>query len=132
MNKDGQSKLIENINIMMEDESKRERRKRRTAVEIVRKYICKFRGCSKSYGSEGSLNQHMKNKHNEFYLQYIESLGLGSNEGNLKAYESISSASADSVVSVKKRERKEEMKKNEEDSIGNKNDSGSLQKKTRK
>lgn len=40
--------------------SRKEKRRRRTALEIERKYLCKYDGCPKSYGSEGSLNQHMK------------------------------------------------------------------------
>ena len=40
--------------------SRREKRRRRTALEIERKFECKYEGCPKSYGSEGSLNQHMK------------------------------------------------------------------------
>ena len=35
------------------------KRIRRTANEINRRFIC---ACGKAYGSEGSLNQHKKNK----------------------------------------------------------------------
>ena len=47
------------------DTSNSERRKRirRTANEIARHYVCRVEKCQKSYGSEGSLNQHMKLKH---------------------------------------------------------------------
>jgi hypothetical protein len=38
-------------------------RLRRTAGEIARHYVCNYEKCQKSYGSEGSLNQHIKLKH---------------------------------------------------------------------
>ena len=41
------------------DSSKPKKRVRRTANEINRRFIC---ACGKAYGSEGSLNQHKKNK----------------------------------------------------------------------
>lgn len=37
---------------------------RRTAKEINRSYICPYEICQKNYGSEGSLNLHIKIKHN--------------------------------------------------------------------
>ena len=49
-------------------EEKRKRH-RRTATEIARHYRCPVEDCPKSYGSEGSLNQHIKLKHPEFYAQ---------------------------------------------------------------
>ena len=36
---------------------------RRTAKEITKNQNCPYRGCDKVYGSEGSLNLHMKLKH---------------------------------------------------------------------
>lgn len=57
-------------------EEKRKRH-RRTATEIARHYKCPVDECPKSYGyehshliscrSEGSLNQHIKLKHPEYY-----------------------------------------------------------------
>lgn len=44
----------------LEDKRKRSRR---SANEIAREYICSASHCNKSYGSEGSLMQHMKIKH---------------------------------------------------------------------
>lgn len=47
-------------------EEKREHRKkhvRRTAKEISKDDMCPYAGCGKHYGSEGSLNLHMKLKH---------------------------------------------------------------------
>ena len=118
---------------MRDDSSNRERRKRRTAVEIERKYRCKYRGCPKSYGSEGSLNQHMKNKHTEFYQQFIENMNLGSSiMGNSKDYESQSSISKESSVKEKKRHKKEKAKKNEEDHLSTNIDKGTLKKVSKK
>lgn len=45
----------------------KKKRYRRTANEISRHYICPQPGCGKSYGSEGSLNQHLKLKHKGAY-----------------------------------------------------------------
>ena len=45
--------------------SKKTKRHRRTALEIERHYKCTVITCGKYYGSEGSLNQHMKLKHPE-------------------------------------------------------------------
>ena len=41
---------------------------RRNADEIERYYKCTVKSCAKSYGSEGSLNQHYKLKHPEIYV----------------------------------------------------------------
>ena len=43
------------------------RRHRRTANEVERHYKCPIPQCDKAYGSEGSLNQHVKLKHPELY-----------------------------------------------------------------
>ena len=45
----------------------RKRRFRRRANQISRSYVCPLTTCRKAYGSEGSLNQHMKIKHPEYY-----------------------------------------------------------------
>lgn len=42
----------------------RKKHMRRTAKEINRSYICPYDQCQKVYGSEGSLNLHIKIKHN--------------------------------------------------------------------
>ena len=41
------------------------KRQRRTADKIQRHYKCQVANCNKSYGSEGSLNQHIRLKHPE-------------------------------------------------------------------
>jgi len=43
----------------------KKKRERRKACEIDRHYLCPVEKCGKSYGSEGSMNQHLKNKHPE-------------------------------------------------------------------
>ncbi len=37
---------------------------RRCAAEIVKSYTCPYPECKRCYGSEGSLNLHIKIKHN--------------------------------------------------------------------
>ena len=46
-----------------ESTEEKKKRMRRTAGEIARHYVCSYEKCQKSYGSEGSLNQHIKLKH---------------------------------------------------------------------
>ena len=41
--------------------------KRRLKTEIERNYRCVVPGCPKAYGSENSLNQHLKLKHLDFW-----------------------------------------------------------------
>lgn len=50
----------------MTDRYKSGRKKhfRRCANEIAKSYTCPYNNCGKLYGSEGSLNLHMKQKHN--------------------------------------------------------------------
>jgi hypothetical protein len=55
------------------------RRVRRTAVEIARHYTCAIDKCNKSYGSEGSLNQHMKLKHKHYQTKHLLMLDLTHN-----------------------------------------------------
>ena len=45
-------------------------RHRRNKNEIQREFVCGYPNCKKSYGSEGSLNQHIKIKHNN--IKYKE------------------------------------------------------------
>ena len=46
------------------NKNNRKKHNRRTAKEINRQYICPYKNCQKVYGSEGSLNLHIKIKHN--------------------------------------------------------------------
>lgn len=52
----------------LSNEDDKKKRYRRTALEIDRHYKCSIESCQKSYGSEGSLNQHIKLKHPELYV----------------------------------------------------------------
>jgi len=54
-----------------EIDNEKKKRNRRTATEIARHYKCPIEDCPKSYGSEGSLNQHIKLKHHEYYNDVI-------------------------------------------------------------
>lgn len=69
------SQMKSNSPIEVKEESmfKKCRRTRRMASEIERHYQCPVNHCRRSYGSEGSLNQHMKLKHPGFsYIQFKE------------------------------------------------------------
>mgnify|MGYP000920222313 FL=1 len=46
----------------------KKRRKRRNASEIERLYRCRAESCGKSYGSEGTLSQHLKLKHHDLFV----------------------------------------------------------------
>ncbi|RHY30693.1 hypothetical protein DYB32_004093 [Aphanomyces invadans] len=48
----------------------KKKRRRRTAAQIDRKYVCSYAGCKKAYGSEGSLTQHMRLKHRSLTLSH--------------------------------------------------------------
>ena len=50
--------------ILRKNKERRKKHLRRTAKEINKDEICPYPHCGKYYGSEGSLNLHMKLKHN--------------------------------------------------------------------
>lgn len=95
----------------------KQKRYRRTAKEIQRKYKCGIDNCQKAYGTEGSLNQHLKLKHPSEYVKKMEvkqmmelnmgpGMGFGSfsnlfrSEDNMEEPESLSdSASYDQSIS---------------------------------
>ena len=60
------------LGITFEVDNEKKKRHRRTAHEIARHYKCPIEDCPKSYGSEGSLNQHIKIKHPEYYQEMIQ------------------------------------------------------------
>ena len=70
-------------------EENRTKRFRRTADEIERHYRCPVETCQRSYGSEGSLNQHLKLKHYELY----EKLNIGRSENGDESHQISESAS---------------------------------------
>ena len=55
-----------------EIDNEKKKRHRRVATEIARHYKCPIEDCPKSYGSEGSLNQHIKIKHPEYYAEMMQ------------------------------------------------------------
>jgi len=67
----------EALGVQFEINDEKKKRHRRTANEISRHYKCPVDDCPKSYGSEGSLNQHIKLKHKEYYAANINSSHLG-------------------------------------------------------
>lgn len=60
------------LGMPFEIDNEKKKRHRRTATEIARHYKCPIDDCPKSYGSEGSLNQHIKIKHPEYYAEMIQ------------------------------------------------------------
>lgn len=46
------------------DQNGRKIHKRKTMAELERDYACPYESCGKTYASEGSLNLHIKRKHN--------------------------------------------------------------------
>ena len=52
------------LSVTSPSKSKRKKHFRRTAKEINRSFVCPYDFCQKIYGSEGSLNLHIKIKHN--------------------------------------------------------------------
>lgn len=57
--------------------SARKRHIRRTAKEINKNEVCPYKDCGKKYGSEGSLNLHMKLKHASGNKTDREKLAVG-------------------------------------------------------
>ena len=64
---DRKNKSKSNAMSMVDDLYIKKKRIRRGKKEIIRVYVCKYPQCMKKYGTEGSLNQHIKIKHNEQY-----------------------------------------------------------------
>lgn len=58
---------------MRKEAPERKKRYRRTANEIEKSFTCDMPRCSRSYGSEGSLLQHIKLKHPEKYEELSKS-----------------------------------------------------------
>jgi hypothetical protein len=50
-----------------ESQEEKKKRVRRTASEIAREFSCYIEKCGKSYGTEASLVQHIKLKHQKIY-----------------------------------------------------------------
>jgi hypothetical protein len=52
------------LSVVQKQKSKRKKHVRRIAADIERGFQCPYEDCEKIYGSEGSLNLHIKIKHN--------------------------------------------------------------------
>jgi len=63
---------LQNTKNNFDKDEEKKKRSRRTASEIDRHYRCPIEICQKSYGSEGSLNQHIKLKHPEYYAIHLK------------------------------------------------------------
>lgn len=61
-------------------EENRTKRSRRTAEEIEKKFKCEVTYCERQYGSEGSLQQHIKLKHPELYHKSVSEDSLPAQE----------------------------------------------------
>lgn len=57
-------KEYEKIYAELENQVKPKKKKRRTAKEIQKNYMCPYTNCKKKYGSNVSLNLHIKRIHN--------------------------------------------------------------------
>ena len=66
-----QSSAEQVLSSLSQKNMNRKRRYRRKADEIVRAYKCPIPGCNKSYGTEGSLQQHLKQKHRKYFAKYV-------------------------------------------------------------
>lgn len=65
-------------------EDSRRKRIRRLATEIERKHRCLVPKCSKAYGSEGSLNQHLIRKHPLVFEEWMRRINEKENESQPK------------------------------------------------
>ena len=59
-------------NIKYGSELGKRKRKRKTKDQVERNFCCNIKSCGKSYGSENSLNQHIKLKHPEYWNKIKE------------------------------------------------------------
>ena len=104
-------------NIKFNADLGKRKRKRKTKDQVERNFKCNINGCSKSYGSENSLNQHMKLKHPEFRAKIKEKehiLTLSSGQGNPSKNNEEEKASEKVKIEdlkVEKKDVKEEEKK---------------------
>lgn len=59
-------------NMKYGSDMEKRKRKRKTKDQVERNFCCNIGQCGKSYGSENSLNQHMKLKHPDFWNKIKE------------------------------------------------------------
>lgn len=82
------------------------KRRRRTAAQIDRKYQCNYPGCTKAYGSEGSLTQHQRLKHRQPHTEATQVIGnfllplhrTAGREGNRPLYPRTPGGSTRNVI----------------------------------
>ena len=67
-----EAQTMGNISLGGTGDSIKKKRKRKTKDQVERNFSCNIDSCAKSYGSENSLNQHMKLKHTEFWMRIKE------------------------------------------------------------
>ena len=60
---DRKHKIKSNAMSAIDDLYIKKKRFRRGKEDIAREFVCKYPQCKEKYGSEGSLNQHIKLKH---------------------------------------------------------------------
>ena len=67
-----EAQTMGNISLGGAGDTIKKKRKRKTKDQVERNFSCNIDNCTKSYGSENSLNQHMKLKHTEFWMRIKE------------------------------------------------------------
>lgn len=63
----------------------KKKRHRRQARDIERHFVCPILKCDKSYGNEGSLNQHIKQKHRKYWNKHCCDNKTGTKGDNTEA-----------------------------------------------
>ena len=76
-------------NIKYGSELGKRKRKRKTKDQVERTFCCNIESCGKSYGSENSLNQHMKLKHPDFWNKIKEKEQMITKSVNLNPFDKI-------------------------------------------
>ncbi|EGR29797.1 zinc C2H2 type family protein, putative [Ichthyophthirius multifiliis] len=95
----------------------RQKRIRRPAALIKRQFTCPIQKCQKSYGTEGSLQQHIKLKHQEINLKYLQ---LKSSSVELDDNKNDSSQIQENIINTRNKNAKAS-EQNYESSIDNQN-----------
>ena len=100
-------------NIKFNPELGKRKRKRKTKDQVERNFKCNIGECKKSYGSENSLNQHMKLKHPEFWAKMKEKeqiLTHSTKTEQLGIEDENVNSSSSQIMNVKEELKKEELK----------------------
>jgi hypothetical protein len=86
------------LGMPFEIDNEKKKRHRRQANEIARHYKCPINDCPKSYGSEGSLNQHIKLKHPEYYAEMIQQNNANQSIAELGAAAFMNKSHDDGII----------------------------------